>query len=250
MDMISKQRSSEQIVDYILEQLAERKLLPGERLPSERDFAKLLGVSRIPLREAISALSLLGIVSTRQGSGTYIKEYEPNMLSKAMYMYSALDAVSMVDLFEVRAFIEAEAARLAAERATDDDILRLREALKDCDGIVSEEALANDENATFLVFNEFHRHIVLCARNRFLQQMTDSIRLLARRYHTLGFQENPNIWAEMKKSHEDHRLIFRLIAANDGDGAYRTMLEHLRYECRCIQAVTEKEGTLLYTPEH
>lgn len=232
--IVEKKRSSEQIVDYVLQQLAEKKLQPGDRLPTEKEFSELIGVSRIPLREAMSALSILGIVDTRQGSGTYIRAYEPQMLAKVMYMYSLLDTISMEELFEVRSFIEAEAARLAAEQATDDDILALRSALSRGDQALRGDL---DGGSTFAAFNDFHQHIVRCSHNKFLRQIAASFRLLARQYHLLGFENNPDIVAQITKSHEGHRQLFRLIAAKDGQQAYEVARAHMEYEYNCIRNV-------------
>lgn len=243
MEAVKKMRSSEQIVDYILEQLSEKKLVPGDRLPNERELSESLGVSRVPLREAICALSLLGIVRSRQGSGSYIEHYKPEMLAKAMYMYSLLDSISMDELFEMRAFVEAEAARLAAERATDDDIVALRTALSQGDNLLrTPSKVTVDAETSFYIFNQFHRHIARCSHNRFLQHFADSIRLLARRYHVIGFQNNPEIFEQLTASHEGHRTLFRLIAARDGERAYETARAHLDFEYHCIRDVIQLEG--------
>lgn len=238
--VVKKKRSSEQIVDYVLQQLAEKKLQPGDKLPTEKDLSELFGVSRIPLREAMSALSTLGIIDVRQGSGTYIKTYEPQLLTKVMYMFSLLDSISMEELFEVRAFIEAEASRLAAERATDDDILALRAALSRGDWTLKKDF---DGSSIFDAFNEFHQHIIRCAHNKFLQQISASFRLLARHYHLMGFENNPEIVTQITKSHEEHHLLFRLIAAEDGEQAYELAKSHMEYEYHCIlNAITASDA--------
>lgn len=239
-NIVDKKKSSEQIVDYVLQQLADKKLKPGDHLPTEKEFSELIGVSRIPLREAMCALSILGIVDTRQGSGTYIKAYTPQMLAKVMYMYSLLDTISLEELFEVRSLVEAEAARLAAERATDDDILALRSALNRGDRALKGSL---DGSATFDAFNDFHQHIVRCSHNKFLRQIAASFRLLARQYHLAGFENNPNIVEEITESQEGHRLLFRLIAAKDGQQAYDVVRAHMAHEFNCIRNAMQVSET-------
>lgn len=239
-NIVDKKKSSEQIVDYVLQQLADKKLKPGDHLPTEKEFSELIGVSRIPLREAMCALSILGIVDTRQGSGTYIKAYTPQMLAKVMYMYSLLDTISLEELFEVRSLVEAEAARLAAERATDDDILALRSALNRGDRALKGSL---DGSTTFDAFNDFHQHIVRCSHNKFLRQIAASFRLLARQYHLAGFENNPNIVEEITGSQEGHRLLFRLIAAKDGQQAYDVVRAHMTHEFNCIRNAMQVSET-------
>ena len=91
--------------------LAAEQVGPGDRLPPERELAARLGVSRSSLREGLRRLADLGIIESRQGSGTY------------------LAALDLGDLFEVRARLEPLAARLAAERRGEEDLSRLADAL-------------------------------------------------------------------------------------------------------------------------
>ncbi len=223
------QRASEKVIDYIIEELASGNLRPGDKLPNEAEATELLDISRVPLREALGALSLMGIVETRQGSGTYIKEYDPSKYASTMYLYSLLSGVNMKDVFEMRAIIEAEAAYLAAKRANDEDIINLRLSLSNRD-------LEHDENAveTFYSFNSFHKELAVASHNSFLRQFADSIRLLARDFHLKGTVDNPQIAQQLQKSQNDHHTMFRLIAAGDADGARQLMYKHIMYEFDCI----------------
>lgn len=96
--------------------LAEEEVAPGDRLPPERELAARLGVSRSSLREGLRRLTDLGIIESRQGSGTY------------------LAPLDLGDLFEVRQRLEPLAARLAAGRRGEADLARLADALAEMDG--------------------------------------------------------------------------------------------------------------------
>ncbi|HST39002.1 MAG TPA: FadR/GntR family transcriptional regulator [Conexibacter sp.] len=99
------------VAERLRELLSDEQVAPGDRLPPERELATQLGVSRSSLREGLRRLSDLGIIESRQGSGTY---------------RAPLD---LGDLFEVRQRLEPLAARLAAERRDDHDLRRLDESL-------------------------------------------------------------------------------------------------------------------------
>lgn len=96
--------------------LAEEEVAPGDRLPPERELAARLGVSRSSLREGLRRLTDLGIIESRQGSGTY------------------LAPLDLGDLFEVRQRLEPLAARLAAGRRREEDLARLADALAEMEG--------------------------------------------------------------------------------------------------------------------
>lgn len=96
--------------------LAEEEVAPGDRLPPERELAARLGVSRSSLREGLRRLTDLGIIESRQGSGTY------------------LAPLDLGDLFEVRQRLEPLAARLAAGRRAEEDLARLVDALAEMEG--------------------------------------------------------------------------------------------------------------------
>ncbi|ADB49745.1 FadR/GntR family transcriptional regulator [Conexibacter woesei] len=112
------------VAERLRELLSDQDVAPGDRLPPERELAARLGVSRSSLREGLRRLSDLGIIESRQGSGTY------------------LAPVDLGDLFEVRQRLEPLAARLAAERREPHDLLALEEAL-------AEMRAARDDAAGF-----------------------------------------------------------------------------------------------------
>jgi DNA-binding FadR family transcriptional regulator len=122
----------EQICDRIIEQVQVGAWGVGQRLPSERELAAVLGVSRPSLREALGALQMIGVLETRHGSGSWVADDALDIL-KARGTTEALDlGVSPVALLEARAAIEPEIASLAASRFTPDtEIERLLEMMDD-----------------------------------------------------------------------------------------------------------------------
>lgn len=100
---------------------------PGEKLPSERQLAQRFSVSRAAVREALSALAGLAIVSTRRGSGTYVSDLRSDQLFAPLEFALTVDPNMLLHLFELRRICESVAARMAAERMTESQVTRLRE---------------------------------------------------------------------------------------------------------------------------
>ncbi|WP_416308164.1 FadR/GntR family transcriptional regulator [Neptunicella sp. SCSIO 80796] len=110
-----------------LRKLVDRGVIkPGERFPSERELAEQLGVSRPTIREAMIALELSGVIEIRTGSGIYVS----NQKSKIELDF-ADKGIGLFEILEIRYIIEAEACALAASRITDEQLDRLRDAVKE-----------------------------------------------------------------------------------------------------------------------
>lgn len=240
MGIIKKVSSTDQIIEYILGQIRDKTLRPGDQLMNERAFSEVLGVSRIPLREAISALSILGIVEAHQGAGTFVRSYDPSMLAKVMRIYAILDDVSMHDIFELRAIIESQTARIAAEQATPEELMAIEVGLRECEETLRDapQLYRNTEDGIrlFNKFNHFHCRIAKCAHNKFMEQFMDSIRLLSLDYLILDIQNNPNILEVLRSAFEEHAMVYKQIRAKNGVGAADAMYHHLINECASIQS--------------
>lgn len=126
----ARARVVDQLVEILTDAIISGRFTPGERLPAERDLAESLEVNRTSLRQALSRLEQAGLVESRQGSGTIVLDPvdnpDPHVMARLVHHAGA---ALISDLFEVRAGVVAMAARLAAERADDDTIARLRSGL-------------------------------------------------------------------------------------------------------------------------
>ena len=89
--MIQRKSVSDSIVDSIIEDIQNKKLSPGDKLPTEAEMAEEYGVSRISIREALRSLSAVGLVVTRHGEGSFINEYNPDILASTLRSISLLD---------------------------------------------------------------------------------------------------------------------------------------------------------------
>ena len=219
---IKPKRISDQVFDQLREFILRGKLDPGERIMSERELAAAFDVSRTSVREAISRLTIIGLLEQRQGRGTFVclpAFEEKNALAAVMKGRN----VSIEDLLEVRIGLECNATYLAAERASEKDIYLMEQSIKTLEKS-TEEGIMNAEADV-----SFHMAIAYATRNSVhIQIMRDlydylSIGIKENQYHLL---EDSNEMTEIVKQHAQ---IADLIKKRDPEHAFRAMFNHLRF---------------------
>src|SRR5258705_11765766 len=121
----------DEVVSQLRQMIHSGELRPGDRLPPERDLAKLLGVSRPTLRAGISSLAAVGVLQPRRGAGTFVVEAEgpPSLDSSPLRLMASLQRFAPAEMFEARRSLEMAIAGLAAERATGDQMASMSEEL-------------------------------------------------------------------------------------------------------------------------
>lgn len=131
-ERITSQRIYQQIVDQISRMIREGALRPGDRLPPERQLAEAFGVSRAAVREALSALSMSGLLEVRPGEGTFIRGAAPEGLigPLATLLTVERDEALGRELLEIRVALEAESSFLAARRWEPEDLAAIETALQ------------------------------------------------------------------------------------------------------------------------
>ncbi len=118
---IERKKISAQVLDQLKEMIKEGKFPPNESMPSENELAKRFGVSRAPVREALSVLSASGIIESRQGGRSFVKEVNmADMLGSLAIEYIPVEQV--FELLEMRMVMETQAAAIAALRRDEDDL--------------------------------------------------------------------------------------------------------------------------------
>jgi GntR family transcriptional repressor for pyruvate dehydrogenase complex len=207
---------AERVAESILKRIVAGEFKPGDKLPSERELGEQFGVSRTVVREAVRGLTGRGVVAVRAGSGLRVAAIDPAAVSESLaLLLRSHDEFDYRHVHEVRVMLEVEMAGVAAERATDAEIERLRraaEAMERADGF--EEAALRDL--------EFHRAIARATHNPFYLVLHDAIgdALVAvrRENHARGGRED---------AVESHRQIIEHIAAHDRPAAEAAMRHHL-----------------------
>jgi len=207
------------IREEILRVLAERRLVPGDQLPSERELALALKVSRPSVREAVRSLQAEGRLVVMHGRGVFVADpVERQRLRAAM---AELDH-TLGELFAMREVLEVPAARWAAERQDAAALAAVRAAY---------ESLERSLNRTPLDFEElqrldaaFHLRIVQATGNRLLEQTQGVLDELVR----TGMQTTLEVEGRIEKSRKDHRRILDALVAGDAETAAQAAQAHVR----------------------
>lgn len=126
---INNSSTTEMVIEQIKNEIITDQLKAGEKLPSERRLAELLGVSRTAIREAIQALSYSGYLDVKQGKGAYVTE-NAKTYDEVSNLLSTISDYSLTSLMEVREMLEGEIVRLATLRATAEEIQQIDQAYK------------------------------------------------------------------------------------------------------------------------
>jgi GntR family transcriptional repressor for pyruvate dehydrogenase complex len=208
---------SEEIAKKIIDLINCGSLQPGDKLPSERALMDQLNVSRSPIREALRSLSLIGLLETRPGDGTYVSEHLTPSLVGHVDWSVLMDREDIFEWLEVREPLEIQAARLAAERATAEDVLRLEEAL------TAYHECADDEEQMVESEIRFHQTIAEIGGNETLRQL---MTVLYTTYRRLVLQQRFR-FAVRNRFALGHREICEAIRAGDGEAARKAMEHHL-----------------------
>lgn len=219
---IRPKKLSEEIVDQIKELISRGELNPGQRIPSERELASFLGVSRPSVREAIMVLEAMGFLESRQGGGTYVRSLaDVTMADPLANMVERRDPRMLHALTEVRIGLETWSAYLAAKRAEDSEIDRLRELY----AIMVEQAETGGWDAE--VDSEFHLTITAASHNTLQVHVLNTIQSLFQTTIMVALSEfySKEGYIELLLNH--HREIMEAIAARDPERARDKMMEHL-----------------------
>lgn len=210
----------DKVTALIRERIIDGDLRPGDRLPSERDLGDQFGVSRTVVREAIRSLTAKGMVEP-SSRGYHVSRVSAGTVSESMMLYLHEQPISYEQIHEIRTTIELEVTRLAAERATDEDIAAM---FAQCDAMKN----APDRSAAALADLEFHRTVAGAAHNVMFVVMLDSIKdiLLDLRRVTHA------VPGRVEKGVRAHRRIAQRIADADAEGAVQAMSDHLNESLR------------------
>ena len=221
----------EQVAATLEEQIRSGVLSPGDRLPSERDLAQTMGVSRATIREALGALQVAGLVETRQGAGSYVVDVPSSSPVVALPADASPSA-----LLEARAIFEPAVASLAAgAELLDPEIDRLLEVMAESEDPTDPEHRQRWSDAD----RAFHRQFAYATSNAVLIAIAEEV---------ADLMDEP-LWRQLRDDSiavpgrttlflAEHRLIAAAIAEGDGAGAAIHVTEHIQ-RTRRYMALTE-----------
>lgn len=194
------------------------ELAPGDKLPPESDLAAKLGLSRTSLREAVRALTLLGVIVTRQGDASYITSLGPELLLGALGLAVDLQREdTMADLVGVRRVLEPAATAMAAARITAAELENVRSFVRP--ELSHEHAREHVE-----LDREFHQAIARSSGNDLLSAMLDGLTAPTMRMRIWRGQSVPG---SIERTLVEHRAILEALEAHDANLAHATAMVHV-----------------------
>lgn len=233
------------IADTIVEQM-ERLILdgvlkPGEKLPVERELSEQFNVSRASLREAIAILEARGLISSRRGEGTFVRDVMAPSLTEPLQELMQRHRGTVYDIIELRHGLEAVAAYYAAQRGTDDD----RHIIGECFARLVAAAESGDEQEEGEADLGFHMAIAESAHNFALAHAMRSLFELLRQELGSGLGRLRAHPEKREALMAQHARIHEAIKARDPEGARRAAHEHMAYieaALRELEASSEREA--------
>ena len=219
---IKTRKIYEEVVEQLKVMLTDGELKPGDKLPSERDMAESLSVSRASVREALTTLEAIGILEIKPGEGTFVRQTSDALTFAPLTLVLTVERNSGAQLMEVRRVLETEMAALAAERATSEDLHKINDWLNLMKGAENtHDAVENDLR--------FHFAIAEATQNTILVRLINTIADLM--HHT--FQgKREKLYAHSPSGRRiirEHEAIYQAIKNRAPDEARAKMLEHINH---------------------
>ena len=231
MGVINKRNANQMIVDYILEQILSGNLRKGDKLMTEAEFSERLGVSRIPLREALCALGTVGILESRQGQGTYVTaKSDPSVLGRMLYAYSVLNNVDLRQILDVRIILEPEAARQAAIQSSQRQKEELWALSEEYSRAAESFSGGEDENKQIIELDrQIHQGVAKASGNDFLWMLfavaDTSFTELNNKNYIIADDHGVKDRLLFAKQHSE---LAQAILDGNGQAAFKAMTQHLQ----------------------
>src|SRR5580700_1857844 len=207
-----------QVVNHIRSLIESGTLLPGDKIPPEREFARSLKISRASLRTGIGYLAAMGVMKIRHGVGTFVADGPPDFGKVSLSLMGALHGFQTWQMFEARIILECNLSALAAERGKEEHHAALAEE-------VAEMFAAMACPSEYLIHDVlFHRIIAQASGNPILAAIMETVTssMYDKRRKTVERA------TDLRESAEMHREIYRAIRSRNPVEARKLMEEHLR----------------------
>jgi GntR family transcriptional repressor for pyruvate dehydrogenase complex len=218
LQKISKTRLSEAAIEQIKELIVSENLGPGSKLPSERHLVEALGVGRSSIREALRIMEIMGLVEVRPGKGAFVKALTGDLFMPLSSLLRT-EKESLHHHFEARMVLEPAAAGLAAQRATPEEVNRLRKNLESYKENLAQENLVGLIRADI----QFHRLVANATENRTIEILMNTIT----RHDFHGWKAALRTKNRPLKTVTEHNRIIEAIAVGDEKKARKAMHSHL-----------------------
>ncbi len=217
------------IVNDILSKVVNRVYPAGQQLPIEADLCEEYNASRVTIRESLKKLQAMGVVSIKQGKGSYVKEVGLGYFMKPMFNLINFDAFDVTSIYDARLYIEIGTCRLAALNRTAEDLEALESRLNAIGhyvGIEGEEGIRQLREAD----KAFHIQVASAAHNEILKAVVVNMETIsdacAKRLHIESTQ--------VADVYGEHFRIYEAILAGDPEAAEKAIAEHTANSKKCL----------------
>jgi GntR family transcriptional repressor for pyruvate dehydrogenase complex len=229
IDPIKREPLATQVARRLVEFILSGEVEPGTRMPSERQLAEAFGVGRSAMREALKALSLIGLVEVRQGDGHYLRKADSALLPEVIEWGLLLGEQRTMDLVEARQEIEIAIAGLAAKRRTDSDLADLRDLL---DRMAHPPSMAGFVDVDV----QFHLRLAEAAHNSVLRDIHSSVQALLKTWIARVLAASGSI----HPSYDEHVPIVDAVEQGDAAAAQAAMAAHMESAAARLKATLEQ----------
>jgi len=230
--LLRRRTLTSQVIEYVLDLIRSGKVGPGESLPTEKDLTAALGVSRTCVREGMKSLEFLRLVRIRPKVGAVVLEASPAALLTAEHLASGEGTQEPDVLIEFRKIIETGVASLAAEKATDDDIVAMEKALEKYQREIESGKV---DYCTDILF---HAEIAAASKNPMAMMVWEMIssQLAEIFEHTIQMPKVP------EESLHDHLQVLQAIKEHNPGRARAAMRSHLENADRVWRIVRAQQA--------
>ncbi|WP_141993886.1 FadR/GntR family transcriptional regulator [Bacillus sp. B4EP4a] len=232
---IKPKKIYEEVSDELYEMIRSGSLKPGEQLDSIQQLAENFQVGRPAIREALSALSSMGLIEIKQGEGTFVKTFDPTIMNHPLSAALLMDQANIKHLLEVRKILESGTAEVAAKMRTKENLIELKESLFNMEKVSDDEELSDKADIAFhvAVANASQNELLITLMNHVSELMTEK----------MGDIRRIALYSEemtLKQLYQQHVRIHDAIVAKDEDGARSAMLFHLQSVEESLDRVIQK----------
>jgi DNA-binding FadR family transcriptional regulator len=225
--LIQRHKTYVQVAEQIVQAIRGGDFRVGDRLPSVRTLETRFGVSRPTIREALSALELAQVVEVRAGQGAYVIRVPQDRPEGSWFELE--QGQSPAQVLEMRLILEPEAARLAAQRATGQDLQMLTDALERLRGTRHEEGQARTSDI------DFHVAVATASGNSLIQEIISGVARYLDQALWRSFRERAPAEKDLTPIYlEQHTKTLTAIRVKDGQAAAESMRAHLHHVWQVI----------------
>jgi GntR family transcriptional repressor for pyruvate dehydrogenase complex len=213
-----------EITQALLDYLLSGALKPGDRLPPERQLSESLGMGRSTVREALKALTVLGLLDVRQGDGTYLKKADSTLLPRVIEWSLLLGEKKTMDLVETRQRLEIIIAELAAERRDEQGLEELRQIFEEMQRTTGDYQRFAEADVAF------HIQLAKMTQNTVLQDILGSIRALLRAWIVRTIEPDGSKGSSPRElACQEHAPIFDAVERGEPQAAAAAMRAHMEH---------------------